>query len=177
MGAPFPTALSAVVAGSLIAQEKMSWVSSCGVAVASSVMGDLAGYGIGRLLGQGFLETRGRWLGFTPMRRARIEALFRQWGALSVLLSRSLISFLSSAVNLVAGASRYRLRVFLAFAVVGRLVWTLAYLGLGYGFGVVLEASADFLSSLSVFLVALAAVAGLGFLIYRDHARVSAAPC
>jgi len=175
MGAPFPTALSVVVAGSLIPQEKMGWVSSCAVAVASSVMGDLAGYGLGRVLGQGFLETRGRWLGFTPMRRARVEALFRQWGALSVLLSRSLISFLSSAVNLVAGASRYRLRVFLAFAVVGRLVWTLAYLGLGYGLGVALEASADFLSSLSVFLVALAALAGLGFLIYQGRASLGAA--
>jgi membrane protein DedA with SNARE-associated domain len=55
---------------------------------------------------------------------------------------------------------------------VGRLIWTLAYLGLGYGFAVVLEASADFLSSLSVLLLALAALAGLGFLIYRDHAQL-----
>jgi membrane protein DedA with SNARE-associated domain len=92
-----------------------------------------------------------------------------------VLLTRSLISFLSSAVNLLAGASRYRLRVFLSFATVGRLLWTLGYLALGYGLGVVLDASADFLSSLSVFLVALAGLAGLGFLIYHDHARVIAA--
>ena len=54
----------------------------------------------------------------------------------------------------------------------GRLIWTLAYLGLGYGFAVVLEGSADFLSSLSVLLLALAALAGLGFMLYRNHLRL-----
>jgi len=53
---------------------------------------------------------------------------------------------------------------------VGRLIWTLAYLGLGYGFAVVLEASADFLSSLSGLLVSLVILAALGFMIRRNHA-------
>jgi membrane protein DedA with SNARE-associated domain len=46
-------------------------------------------------------------------------------------------------VNLLAGASRYRLRLFLPFAIVGRLIWSSMYLGLGYGFGVAIEAAAD----------------------------------
>jgi membrane-associated protein len=172
MGAPFPSALSVVVAGSLIAQGQMSWFWSIAIAVACSVLGDLAGYGLGRLLGREFLERRGRWFGFTPARRARVELLFEQWGILTVFFSRSLLSFLSSAVNLLAGSSRYRLRAFLVFAFVGRLIWTLAYLGLGYGFAVVLEASADFLSSLSGLLVSLTALAGLGFMIHREHERL-----
>jgi membrane-associated protein len=175
MGMPFPSALSVVVAGSLIAHGQMSWFWSGAVSVACSVLGDLLGYGIGRILGREFLERRGRWVGFTSARQAKVEMLFQQWGIVSVLLSRSLVSFLSSAVNLLAGASRYRLRVFLPFAIVGRLIWTFAYLALGYGFGVVLEASADFLSSLSVLLAALAALAGLGFMLYRNHARLQAA--
>lgn len=175
MGAPFPSALSVVVAGSLIAQGQMSWLWSGMIAVTCSVLGDIVGYGIGRLLGREFLERRGRWLGITNARRARVELLFKQWGVVFVLLSRSLVSFLSSAVNLFAGAGRYPLRAFLPFAIVGRLIWTLAYLGLGYGFAVVLEASADFLSSLSVVILALAALAGLGFMIYRQHRRLHAA--
>jgi membrane-associated protein len=67
-------------------------------------------------------------------------------------LSRSLLSFKSSAVNLLAGASRYRLRLFLPFAVVGRVLWTSAYLGLGYAFGVAIEAAANFTSNLGWFL-------------------------
>ena len=151
----------------------MSWVWSGTIAVTCAVLGDIVGYGLGRLLGREFLERRGRWFGFTAARRTRVEMLFQQWGVLCVLLSRSLISFLSSAVNLLAGAGRYRLRVFLPFAIVGRLIWTLAYLGLGYGFAVVLEASADFLSSLSVLLLALAALAVLAFMIRTEIMRGS----
>jgi len=150
---PFPSALSVVVAGSLAAQGQMSWHWAGAVVVTSSVLGDLAGYGLGRVLGREFFERRGRWLGLTPALRGRIEIFFQKWGALNVVLSRSLLSFKSSAVNLLAGASRYRLRLFIPFAIVGRLIWSSMYLSLGYGFGVAIEAAADFTSSLSGLLV------------------------
>jgi membrane-associated protein len=175
MGAPFPSALSVVVAGSLVARGEMNWFWAAVVVVTSSASGDLAGYGLGRLFGGEFLERRGRWLGFTAARRARVELLFQQWGILTVLLSRSLLSFLSSAVNLLAGAGRYRLRVFLLFSIVGRMIWTSAYLGLGYGFGVAIEAAADFPNRLSGLLASLVALAALGFMIHRNHARLRAA--
>jgi membrane-associated protein len=177
MGAPFPSALSVVVAGSLIARGEMNWLWAAAVVVASSASGDLAGYGLGRLFGREFLERRGRWLGFTAARQARVELLFQQWGILTVLLSRSLLSFLSSAVNLLAGAGRYRLRVFLLFSILGRMIWTSAYLGLGYGFGVAIEAAADFPSSLSGLLASLAVLAGLGFMLYRNRLRLRDAQC
>ena len=170
MGAPFPSALSVVVAGSLIARGEMNWLWAAAVVVVSSASGDLAGYGIGRLFGREFLVRRGRWLGFTAARQAWVELLFQQWGILTVLLSRSLLSFLSSAVNLLAGAGRYRLRVFLLLSIVGRMIWTSAYLGLGYGFGVAIEAAADFPNSLSGLLVSLVILAALGFMIRRNHA-------
>jgi membrane protein DedA with SNARE-associated domain len=175
MGAPFPSALSVVVAGSLIARGEMNWLWAAAVVVASSVSGDFAGYGLGLLFGQEFLARRGRWLGFTAARQARVELLFQQWGILTVLLSRSLLSFLSSAVNLLAGASRYRLRVFLLFSIVGRMIWTSAYLALGYGFGVAIEAAADFPNSLSGLLVSLVILAALGFMIHRNHASLTTA--
>jgi membrane protein DedA with SNARE-associated domain len=172
IGAPLPSALSVVVAGSLIARGQMSWLAASAVVVASSASGDLAGYGLGWILGQEFFERRGRWLGFTAARRSLVEVLFKQWGILTVLLSRSLLSFLSSAVNLLAGAGRYRRRDFLPLAILGRVIWTTTHLVLGYGFGVAIEAAADFPSSLSGLLLALAALAVLGFMIHRDHARL-----
>lgn len=175
MGAPFPSALSVVVAGSLIAHGQMSWFWSGMIAVTCSVMGDIAGYGLGRLLGREFLERRGRWLGFTSVQRPRVEKLFQRWGVLCVVLSRSLVSFLSSAVNLLAGAGRYRFRVFLPFSIVGRVMWTLAYLGLGYGFGVAIEAAADFTSNLSGFLVSLVVLTVLGLMMRRNHAGLATA--
>jgi membrane protein DedA with SNARE-associated domain len=169
LGLPLPSGLSMVVAGSLAAQGRMSWLLVAPLATAAAVAGDLAGYGLGRVLGGDLLERRGRWLGLTPERRARVERLFDHWGGLSVLLSRSLVSVLSSAVNLVAGASRYRLSGFVAFGIAGRLTWTSAYLGLGYVASGGLEPAADFLRTLTGFLVSLALLAGLGFAVSRSR--------
>jgi membrane protein DedA with SNARE-associated domain len=175
LGLHLPSALVMVVAGSLAAQGRMSWVGASAVGLSGSVVGDVAGYSLGRVLSQEFLERRGRWIGLTPERRARIDRLFERWGALTVVLSRSLLSFLSPAVNVLAGAGRYSFRRFLPLDVMGRLIWTSAYLGLGYSLGIGMEAAADFLSHLSGLLIALAALAGLGVLVYRDHTRLRTA--
>lgn len=169
LGVPLPSGLTMVVAGSLAAQGRMTWLAVLAVAMAASVAGDLAGYGLGRTLGGAFLERRGRWIGLTRARRAQVERLFERWGALSVLLSRSLVSVLSSAVNLVAGAGGYRLGAFLLFGIAGRAAWTSAYSGLGYvaASGLELEPAADLLRSLTGFLVALSLLAGAGFALKR----------
>jgi membrane protein DedA with SNARE-associated domain len=175
LGLHLPSALAMVVAGSLAAQGQMSWLGAGVVGVGGSVVGDVAGYSLGRVFSQEFLARRGRWIGLTPERRARIDRLFEHWGALTVVLSRSLLSFLSPAVNVLAGAGRYSLHRFLPLDVVGRVIWTSAYLGLGYTLGVGIDAAADFLSNLSGLLISLAVLAGLGLLVYRDRTSLGAA--
>lgn len=156
IGVPLPSGLSMIVAGSLAAQGQMNWSLVAVVATVSSVAGDVAGYGLGRALGADAIDRRGRWLGITADRRRRVERLLERWGAIGVLLSRSLVSVLSSTVNLIAGAGRYRLASFVALALVGRAAWATAYLGIGYLGSGVFEPAADFLASLSGLLVALA---------------------
>ena len=72
-------------------------------------------------------------------------------------------------MNFLAGASRYRVRFFLPFVIVGRLIWSLAYLSLGYVFGIAIEAAAGFTSSLSGLLVSLLVLAALGLMIHRSQ--------
>ncbi|MBI2290989.1 MAG: VTT domain-containing protein [Betaproteobacteria bacterium] len=162
IGLPLPTGLSAAVAGSLVARGSMSWAWAGAIAVTASVLGDVVGYGLGRVLSKQFLERHGRWLGYTPARRVRVESLFHRWGAVGVLLSRTLASHLSAVLNLLAGASRYRVDAFVVFTIAGRFLWTSAYLGLGYGIGGDLEAAAGFLTNLSLFLVSVALLVALG---------------
>lgn len=176
LGLHLPSALAMVVAGSLAAQGQMSWWWASAIGVSGSVVGDVAGYSLGRVLSQEFLERRGRWIGLTPELITRGERLFQRWGALTVVLSRSLLSFLSPAVNFLAGAGRYSLRRFLPLDVVGRVIWTSAYLGLGYSLGAGIEAAADFLSNVSGLLFSLTASVGLGLLIFRDQARLRTPP-
>jgi len=82
----------------------------------------------------------------------------------AVFITRTFISYLSSVASLLAGVARYRLSKFLAVAVVGRLMWAAAYLGLGYAVGSDLEAAASFLTNLSMFLLLLSTLAGSGLI-------------
>ncbi len=174
LGVPLPAGLAMVVAGSLAARGQMHWGVLAAVATTASLAGDLAGYAIGRVFGDTFLNRWGRWLGVTPSRRVRAERLFDRWGAAAILLSRSLVSALGSAVNLVAGAGRYRLGAFAGYGIAGRVLWTALYMGLGYFATGALDPAADFLKLLTGLLVALALCAVL--IVALRRSRVAPRP-
>jgi membrane-associated protein len=153
IGAPVPDGVAGAVAGSLVAQGRMSFIAASLVVVIASVLGDVIGYGIGRVISRDVLERHGRWFGYTPARSARVQGLFTRWGLITVFITRTFASYLSPAANLLAGVSRLRFAKFVAAAVVGRALWTAAYLGLGYAIGSDFEAAAGFLGNLSGFLL------------------------
>jgi membrane protein DedA with SNARE-associated domain len=169
-GLPLPHGIAVAVVGSLAAQGRIDWLWAGVATVAASVLADIVGSGLGRLLDRGVLERRGRWLGYTRERALRIKRLFERWGAWTILLTRTFVSYLSPAVNLLAGAAGYRLKVFLALTLLGRLLWTSAYLGLGYAVGSDPEAATDFLANLSGLLVSLAVLAASSLIVSRRAA-------
>jgi membrane protein DedA with SNARE-associated domain len=91
-------------------------------------------------------------------------------GGITVVISRTLTSSLSSVVSIFAGVSRYRFSHFLGFALFGRLIWTSAYLGLGYGIGGNIDAASQFLANLSGLIIA------LGVLVVASAYRVAITP-
>jgi membrane protein DedA with SNARE-associated domain len=161
IGAPVPTGFATVLAGVLSADGTMNWPAASGLAVSASVAGDVVGYGIGRLAGEGFIARHGRLFGYSGERKTRIEWLFHRWGGITVLLTRTLVSHLSSLASLLAGLSSYPFAAFMAYALVGRVLWTAAYFGAGYHVGTDIEASGSFLANLTGLLIfaSLAAVA------------------
>lgn len=156
MGFPLPTGLVAVLAGSLAALGHVQWMAAASVAVTASLIGDALAYLIGRAVNENLILRHGRWIGYAGERRLRVQALFARWGGITVLFTRTLASHLSSITSLLAGLSRYRLSAFLAYAAIGRVGWTAAYLGLGFLIGGNIEAASQFLGNLSGLLAALA---------------------
>ena len=155
IGLPLPIGVAAILAGSLAALGNLRWEWAGSVAVVASLTGDLIAYGIGRSVSDSFLARHGRWFGYSPKRKDHIQSLLERWGGVTVIISRTLTSSLSSIVSLLAGVSRYRLSAFLGFALLGRLIWTSAYLGLGFAVGNNIDAASQFLANLSGLLVAL----------------------
>jgi membrane protein DedA with SNARE-associated domain len=136
----------------------MSVIPAVTIAIGASVAGDVIGYEIGRYATARFLAREGRWIGFTANRRDRVDVLFHRWGGLTVFLTRTLVSHLSSIASLLAGISRYRFWAFLAYATVGRALWTAAYFSLGYLIGNDIEAAGIFLGHMTGLLLALGAI-------------------
>jgi membrane-associated protein len=171
IGAPVPTGFATVLAGALSAGGSMSWPAATATAVIASVAGDGVGYAIGRLANEGFIARYGRFAGYAGGRKARIEALFLRWGGVTVLLTRTLVSHLSSVASLLAGLSRYAFVSFMIFAAVGRVLWTAAYFGAGYVVGTDVEASAGLLTNVTGVIIAASVAAFAASLLVRRQRR------
>jgi membrane-associated protein len=172
IGVPVPTGFATVLAGSLAAAGQMNWPIASAVAIVASIIGDIAGYGIGRLAGERFIARHGHLLGYAGHRKARVEWLFARWGGATVLMTRTLVSHLSSLASLLAGLSRYGFGVFLAYAAVGRVVWTAAYFGLGYFIGNDLDAASSFLGNVTGLLIAAGLAAASASYLVRGTAFI-----
>lgn len=164
IGLPVPDGFATTVAGSLAAEGRMDWAWAGAITLVAAVLGDAVAYGLGRAFGRGILARHGRWFGYTPERSVRVNLLFERWGAWTVLVTRTFVSYLSAVASVLAGAGRYRLSEFLAWTVLGRLIWTAAYLGLGYGVGADLQAATDFLQNLSGLLLSLTVFSASGWI-------------
>jgi len=176
VGLPLPSGLATVVAGALAAQGHLGWLQAGIVALAALGLGDTLGYGLGWLAGRELLYRYGRWIWLTPDRLRTAEEAFARRGGLSIVLSRSVLAPLSPAVNLLAGASRYRFGAFVPFALVGRVPWVSAYLGLGYCSSEHVEAAEEFLGSLGGLLGFLVILAGLVYLAWTRRGRRAVGP-
>jgi membrane protein DedA with SNARE-associated domain len=175
IGVPLPSGLSAALAGSLVALGHMHWLPTAATAIGTSVFGDAILFGIGRAVGDQFLRQYGRWLGYTENRRKRLDALFARWGVVTIVLTRTLVSSLSSPVSLAAGAVRRSFAEFFASALLGRTMWTAAYVGLGYIIAGDIEAASEFLKNLTGLLVCFACVIGLILYLLKSDDKPAAA--
>jgi len=155
IGLPVPTGFTTLLAGSMVAIGEMTWPLAATIAVGASVGGDVIGYAVGRLADESFLDRAGRWVGYSGHRRTRVHRLFAEWGGLTVLLTRTLVSHLSSLASLLAGISGYQFAAFLGYATLGRILWTAAYLGLGYVIGNNIEAAGIFLQQVTGLILSL----------------------
>lgn len=176
MGAPVPTSLVAVFAGVLIIDNEMNWPIAILTTVAASALGDAAGFGIGRLAGKHFVSRYGYLFGYSGTRRERVEKLFERWGGLTVLLSRTLVSELSSVTSVLAGISNYRLTPFLIYAVIGRVIWTVAYLAAGFYAGAFIEASLELLENIAGLAISVGVAVMSAYYLFRrrrDQAAVA----
>lgn len=133
LAVPLPASLAMLAAGAFVASGDLAALPVIGAALAGAVLGDQVGYAAGRWGGSDLwarLEARpatARLLG-----RAR-EGLHQQTGT-TIFFSRWLFSALGPWVNLAAGATGVRWRLFSLAGLLGETAWVGLYVGLGFAF-------------------------------------------
>ena len=130
-GVPLPSSVLMLLAGALIVSTQAELMIAVSVAYLSALAGDMAAYRLGALGGT-YLDRLSKRRPKVARLMARASALSKRHGSLAVLFTRWPLSTIGPYVNLTAGALGLNWRAYMAFCVVGELVWVSLYLTLGY---------------------------------------------
>jgi membrane-associated protein len=99
----------------------------------AAVMGDSVGYAFGYRVGRPLFHREESWV-FKRRHLLRAEAFYQRYGGLAIVLARFL-PVIRTFAPIVAGVAHMDYRTFLAFNVVGGLVWGIGVTLAGYFLG------------------------------------------
>ena len=162
LGVPLPVTLLLIVAGSMISQGAMDLWGAIGAAGIGSILGDQAGYAIGRWGGPVVIARISRLLG-KPGRVEAMEAKARAWGGPGIFVTRWILGALGPWINLASGAAGYPWLRFLFWDVLGELTGAALYISLGRFFSDRVIALQAVLGDMTWAVAALLAAAILGW--------------
>ena len=135
-GIPLPGVAIVLVSGSLAATDNHNIGILFFLVTIASVAGDILDYFLGNIIGTVVIEKICNHSKLVKRSLIKIEHYFSQWSGVSIFLSRWLIPPLAPTVSVLAGITRYPLKRFLLFDILGEVVSSIIFLSLGYFFSV-----------------------------------------
>lgn len=160
---PLPSEVILPLAGFTASQGRMDVVAAISWTTAGSVVGALALYLLGALLGRDRLVAVAARL---PLVKAadvqRTEAWFVRHGAKAVFFGRFVPVF-RSLISIPAGVERMRLPLFLTLTAAGSLIWNTAFIAAGYALGARWHEVTDLVGLYSKAILVIVGVLGLAF--------------
>ena len=146
VGAPLPTSLMLVAAGSFVEQGEMTMWQVIIVAITAAVLGDQIGYGLARWGGRRLVARISHKIGGEAKIR-KIEALAKRWGGPGIFFSRWLVTSMGPWLNVTSGIAEYPWRRFILWDVLGDVLWVVLNVMLGYIFSDRVQAIAEVLGN------------------------------
>ncbi len=113
-----------------------SLVFVCVVLTIAAVLGNVVGYGLGRLVGPPLFRERGGLMGqiFKPSYVEKTRIFLDRYGSRALILAR-FVPIVRTFVTLVAGVSRMNFRHFILYTAIGGVLWAVGVTTLGYYLG------------------------------------------
>ncbi|QNP63124.1 DedA family protein [Streptomyces genisteinicus] len=164
---PIPSEVILPMAGFAASQGQMSLVAALLWTTAGSVVGALALYGVGALLGR---ERTIAIAGKLPLVKTRdierTEAWFVKHGPKAVFFGR-MIPVFRSLISVPAGVERMSLPLFTLLTTLGSALWNTVFVLAGYALGERWEDVTGYVSTYSKVVVGVAVLAVVVFLVVR----------
>lgn len=158
VGLVLPGELALLLGGFLAYRHHVSLAVMVAVAAVAAVAGYLLGYEVGRRFGPPLRDGPvGRWIGQARWQRAQ-DALAARGGQ-AILVGR-FVGLLRALLPTAAGMARMPYRPFLAYTVIGGLIWAPGFVLLGYLAGGSYQRVADLAGRASLLLLGLLVLLG-----------------
>ena len=162
VGIPLPITLLLLVTGSLVAQGAIDIWWAIGAAGLGAILGDFAGYAIGRWGGPALTAKLTRRFGKHVNLQA-VEMKVRAWGGPGIFITRWILTPLGPWVNLVSGAIGLSWLWFLFWDGLGEITGAAVFIFLGRYFSDRVVALSGALGDLTWTFAALLAAIVIGF--------------
>ncbi|HEY2027217.1 MAG TPA: DedA family protein, partial [Gemmatimonadaceae bacterium] len=156
-GVPLPGETALVVAAALAARGKLDIWLVIASAAAGAILGDNAGYWLGRKGGIALVKRYGQKVGLDDAQLDRVHAFFERHGAKTIFIGR-FIALLRSWAAALAGVARMPYGTFTLYNGLGGIAWAGIFGTLGYMFGRNLPRLERYVGQISLALVLLAAL-------------------
>ncbi|MEU3848328.1 DedA family protein [Streptomyces sp. NPDC029554] len=164
---PLPSEVILPMAGFAASSGRMSLLAVLLWTTAGSVLGALALYGVGALLGRDrTVAVAGRLPLVKVSDIEKTEAWFLKHGTKAVFFGR-MIPIFRSLISVPAGVERMRLPVFLGLTTLGSAIWNTVFVLAGYFLGANWHTVSDIVSTYSKVVLAVAALAVVAFIVIR----------
>ena len=177
VGIPIPTDLFVLAAGGFVASGDLDLLTVLALVFAAALLGDCLMFTAARWLGHAAVLRHGRRVGLTEERLGAARERFGAFVGTSVFLTRWLVTPLGMPATVLAALGRYPIASFAGIAAAGELIWTGAFVGLGYAFGDSWQTVVDWVHDSAGLLAGLClAAVGVALLVWLLRNRGVEAP-
>jgi len=173
-GIPLPGETALVTAGAFAAMGRLNIAGVIIAASAGAILGDNAGYWLGRKGGVALVHRYGRHVGLDDAKLERVHGFFERHGPKTVFIGR-FIALLRSWAAALAGVGCMPYHTFTLYNALGGITWAALFGALGYLFGHNLPRLERYVGQASIALVVLAAMVVLVTVLVRHRAAKTTA--
>lgn len=176
-GIPLPGETALITASAFAAMGRLEIVGVIGAAAAGAILGDNAGYWVGKKGGLALIHKYGAYVRLDEAKIERMHAFFTKHGSKTVFIGR-FVSLLRSWAAALAGVAQMPYGTFMLWNALGGFAWATIFGTLGFQFGKNLPLLERYLGQATTAMALLAALIVVLVLVGRwflaNRARVSA---